>query len=304
MTTENAAVAAPEMAATPPERAGRLSWGGLVGGLFVALAVWILLTILGLAVSLAAIDPSNPAASLQGIGTAAGVWSVVAWVGALFAGGAVAGHAAGILERPRGAIHGFVLWSLAAVLSIFLVAGVLRTVVRGALVTAESAVAAAGAIGAEDDQIFELDLGAMLMPINDRLVSEGKSPISPAEVEAALRDVTVTGLQEGRLDKGIVVRALADNTSLSPADADDLANSVVAWFDERASIAQDVRGAVLSAANATGTALWWVFFGMTLGLGASLIGATLGTGRRQKRAAALAVMERPPLEAPQQEAHA
>ena len=303
MTTENAAVLSPVMAAAPPERAGRLSWGGLTSGLFVALAVWVLLTVLGLAVSLAAIEPSNPAASLRGVGTAAGIWSVVAWIGALFAGGAVAGHAAGILERPRGAIHGFVLWSLATVLSIFLVAGLLRTVVRGALATAESAVAAAGAVGAEAGQVLELDVGAVLRPINNRLLSEGRSPISPAEVQAALQDVTVSGLQAGRLDKSAIVRTLTEKTSLSPGDADDLADSVVAWFDERAAVAQDVRGAVLSAASTTGKALWWVFFGMTLGLGASLIGSTLGTGRRQKRAAALAVMERPPLETTR-EAHA
>ena len=131
MTTENAAVLPPATPGVEPEKAGRLSWGGLIGGLLVALAVWIALTVLGLAVNLSAIDPSNPAASLRGIGISAGIWSLVVWILALFAGGAVAGHAAGILERPRGAIHGVVLWSLATVLGIFLVAGVLRTVVRG-----------------------------------------------------------------------------------------------------------------------------------------------------------------------------
>lgn len=143
MTTENAAdistatppaLAEPTPALAEPAKSTRLSWGGVVGGLLVAIAVWIALSVLGLAVNLSALDPTDPAA-LQGIGVAAGLWSLVVWIVALFAGGVVAGHAAGIVERRRGALHGIVLWSLATMLSMFVVADALRAVAIGALMT-------------------------------------------------------------------------------------------------------------------------------------------------------------------------
>jgi hypothetical protein len=34
--------------------------------------------------------------------------------------------------------------------------------------------------------------------------------------------------------------------------------------------------------------MWWVFFGLALGLGFSIMGATLGTGGRRRRAEAAA----------------
>ena len=112
MTTETAAdistatppaLDAPTPRLAEPARGIRLSWGGVIGGLLVAIAVWLALSVLGLAVNLTALDPQNPAA-LQGIGMAAGLWSLVVWIVALFAGGVVAGHAAGI-RRRRGALQ-------------------------------------------------------------------------------------------------------------------------------------------------------------------------------------------------------
>lgn len=291
MTTENAVVSPEAPVLVEPSTTGKLSWGGLIGGLFVAVGVWLLLTVLGLAVNLSAIDPNDPTSSLRGAGVASGIWSVVVWIIALFVGGAVAGYSSGILERPRGAIHGFVLWSLATILSIFMIAGVLRTVVKGTLAAAESAVAAAGLAGG--GQGLELDVNTLIAPLNDRLQMEGKPPVTAEEVQAALGDVMVTAVQRGRLDRDAVVGALAQNTSLSRADAEDLANRVEAWFDARAGVAEDVRRAILSAADTTGKAMWWVFLGLSVGLLASVIGATLGTAGRKRRAAAVTPAERP-----------
>ncbi|MBX3208190.1 MAG: hypothetical protein KF764_24295 [Labilithrix sp.] len=303
MTTDNVAVLSTVAPLIPAdaERTTRLSWGGVIGGLLVAAAVWIGLTVLGLAVNLSAIEPSDPAASLKGIGVAAGIWSLVVWVVALFAGAAVASHTAGIIERPHGALHGIVLWSLATVLGIVVVVGTLGTVVRGAVATAESTVAAANAASSGPGQLLGLDVDALIQPLNDRLRSEGKPAVTASQVEGALRDVTVNAVQQGHLDRDVVIRALTEKASLAHADAEDLANQIDTWFDAHAEIARDVRGAVLSAATSTGAALWWVFFALALGLGASLIGSTMGIGRRQRRAAAL-VTERPPL-ATTREAH-
>ncbi len=288
MPTENAVVSPEGPVVVEPSSAGHLSWGGLIGGLLVAVGVWLLLTVLGLAVNLSAVDPNDPAQSLRGIGMSTGIWSVVVWILALFAGGAVAGYSAGVLERPRGAIHGFVLWSLATILSIFLVAGLLRTVVRGTLAAAETAVTAAGFAGGGVSQALDLDVDTLIAPVNERLQAEGKPTVAPEEIRAALRDVTVTAVQQGRLDREQVIGALTQNTRLSRTDAEDLAVRVEGWFDARANVGQDVRHGLLTAADATGKAMWWVFLGLSLGLLASVVGSTVGTARRRRRAEAVA----------------
>lgn len=291
MTTENAVLS--REVVVEPSSTGKLSWGGLIGGLLVATGVWLLLTVLGLAINLSAIDPNDPSESLRGASVTTGLWSLIVWIGALFAGGAVAGYSAGILERPRGVIHGFVLWSLATILSIFMIAGVLRTVVKGTFAAAETAVTAAAAASGGIGETLDLDVNTLIAPLNERLQMEGKPTVAPQEIQAALRDVTVTAVQQGRLDREAVVGALTEQTRLSRADAEDLANRIEVWFDARAGIAQDVRRGVLAAADSTGKAMWWVFFALTLGLGASVIGSTLGTARRKRRAAPATGPERP-----------
>lgn len=295
MTTENAVIAPDAPVIVEPSSAGRLSWGGLIGGLLVAVGIWLLLTVLGLAVNLSAVDPNDPAQSLRGIGMSTGIWSVVMWILALFVGGAVAGYSAGVLERPRGALHGFVLWSLATILSIFLVAGLVRTVVRGTLAAAQTAVTAAGFAGGGIGQALDLDVNTLIAPVNERLRLEGKPTVTPEEVQQAIRDVTVTAVQEGELDREQVIGALTANTRLSRPDAEDLANRIEGWFDARANVGQDVRRGLLTAADTTGKAMWWVFFGLSLGLAASVLGATAGTARRKRRAEAVATGTARPL---------
>src|SRR5437763_209439 len=98
----------------------RLSWGAIIGGTVVTLAVWVLLYALGMAAGLTAIDPNN-AGSLRGAGIGTGVWSVIVPLIALFIGGIVTAHSAGIIGRGQGAVHGFVLWGLTACLGLLFV---------------------------------------------------------------------------------------------------------------------------------------------------------------------------------------
>ena len=288
MSTSNVALGSETVTAEPPVLAPppslvKLSWGGLLGGLLVAVGLWLLLTVLGLAVNLTAVDPNDPGQSLKSVGVATGIWTVVVWVVALFAGAIVAAYTAPVLDRGRGAIHGVVLWSLATLLSIFLVAGVVRTVVRGAMATAEQAITAAGAAGTEVGQFLDLDVNMLVMPLNQRLRAQGRPTVTPEQVQAALRDVAVTAVREGGLDRGMMVESLSARTALSAEDAEMLADEIQAWFDARAGVAQDVRRTVLGAADQTGKAMWWVFLGLALGLGASVLGSTLGTGRLHRR---------------------
>jgi fumarate reductase subunit D len=197
----------------------RLSWGAIFGGMFVALGVWLMLLTLGLAVGLGAVDPNN-LSSARNAATGTGVWSVIALVLSLFAGGMVSARTAGILDRPTGALHGAVLWGFTTLAGAF----VLSFALRAGIVTAAN-------VGSE--------------VMND----------------VARETDTLTQRQSGQ---GQIERSMR------------------------------------SAIDATRTAMWWTFFTQLLGLGASVAGASIAVGRKQRRVVA------PPVSVPlatTQEAH-
>jgi hypothetical protein len=105
-----------------------ISWGAVFGGTFVALGIWILLHTLGLAAGLTAIDPESPG-SLRGVAIGAGIWSIVAPLIALFAGGWVTSRTAGVIDRTTGALHGAVMWGLTTVAGALLVGMALASVI-------------------------------------------------------------------------------------------------------------------------------------------------------------------------------
>ncbi len=295
MTTSDVVVAPaalPEQAVPP--RVVKLSWGALFGGMFAALGVWLLLTVLGLAIGLSAIDPSRPA-STKIAGLTTGIASLIVPLVALFVGGLVAARAAGIVDRATGAIHGAVMWSLATILGVVLTGAVLRGVIDTAGGVAGAAASALGSAGPRFAHGVGIDTSDLVGPINERLLSEGKLPIRPERLQAAIRDSAGMAMQDGQFDKDTFARALSDETGLSEAGASDIADRIEAQV--RMQVDEMRRGA-LQAADATGHAMWWVFLGMTLSLASAVLGATIGVSRKQRMAARgvpIAVVEPQPV---------
>lgn len=284
----------------------RLSWGAVFGGVFVALGVWFLLLALGLAVGLSSVDPANPG-SIRSASIGTGIWSVIASFFALFAGGVVAARTAGIVDRTTGIIHGAVLWGFTTIISVVVlwnamtaVLGTAVNVTTGVVSTAGSAVtsAAGGAPGA-----LGLNFQDLVEPLNRELQQQGKPPVTEQQLQAATSDVINTAIAQGRVDRELLVQSIAENTNLSRAQARDLANQIEAQFNQTRQslmgtaqgVGQDVQTALLRAADQTGDAMWWVFFGMLLGVGSSILGATLGVSRRQRVAAESVKDEQAPL---------
>jgi hypothetical protein len=288
---EATATPAPAVATPAPVSVVKLSWAGLIGGIVVAVGVWVLLTVLGLAVGLSSFDPSGtmPSAKTLGIGT--GIWSIAVSMIALFVGGLVGARTSGILDRPTGALHGAVLWSLATILSIALIGGVVRNVVRGAVSSAGMAVES-GAQGGAMSQGVGIDATELIGPLNQRLRAEGKPTMTPAQLQAILQSATGAAMHDGRLDKEAFITSVTENTSLSRSDASDLADRVEAQLQAQA---QEMKTGAAKVADAVGKAMWWVFLGMILGLASAILGATLGVSRRQRLAAG--GVERPALPA-------
>lgn len=100
----------------------KVSWGAIFAGVVVALVVQVLLTLLGVGIGVAAIDPGggdNPEASTFSI--VAAIWYVVSGIIAAFVGGYVAARMSGKTVPTTGAFHGLTTWALTTLLVLYFV---------------------------------------------------------------------------------------------------------------------------------------------------------------------------------------
>ena len=84
----------------------RVSWGGVWSGLLIALGALLLLTMLGLAVGISAIDVGPGQSPGRGLGVGAAVWSGLSLLISLFLGGLVAARMGLIAERGSAVVQG------------------------------------------------------------------------------------------------------------------------------------------------------------------------------------------------------
>jgi hypothetical protein len=281
----------------------KLSWGAIFGGTFVALGVWVLLYSLGLALGLSSVDPADPgSAKAAGIGT--GIWSLIAPLIALFVGGLVASRTAGIMDKMGGALHGAVLWGLTTLAGIIVMGmalssllGTVFNVGKAAVGATGSAVASAASGAASQGgnvgnlaRSFGLNAEDALAPINQRLQQQGKPTITADQLQASTKDVINSSIQQGRMDRGLLVNSIAQNTALSRQDAEEIAGRIEAQWNQQwgqvqakaGEIKEQVQTGALKAADATGRVFWGVFFALLLGLVSSILGATIGVSKRQR----------------------
>ncbi len=277
--------------------APRVSWAAIFAGALVAVGVWLLLHLLGMSIGLIAVDP-NDASSLRGVGIGTGVWSLIAPIVALFAGGFATGQLGGPLRRMTAALHGAAMWSLATIASLALVWTMVASLVGGVVaagteVASSAAGGAAGLVGqmGQGDGLSLEALGIsqddLMTPINDRLRAAGKPPLTADQVKAAAQDALRTAVRQGRFDREVLIDALAQNTALSRNDAIETAALIEQRYQQRmerlGQMAQKAQQRALEVAEGSGKALLGMFFSLFFGLAATIGGALLGVRREQRR---------------------
>jgi hypothetical protein len=295
----------------------RMSWGAIIGGMVAALGIGLLLYALGVAIGLSHINPRD-LRSLRSSGILTGIWALATPLIALFVGGFVAARWSTAVTRPEGATHGLVVWGLTSLAGAYLLITALSAVVGG-VATVGHAVAQAGggddtasgasAGGDTSDQSVAIDADEALRPVNERLQAQGRPPITTADLEAAAVSAAQEAQRTGqRLDRDMLVNALAQNTGVSRADAQEIADRMEAQFDRAqnnapGAQAPDMRATALQAVRASGKAFWGIFAALLLGLIAALVGGATGVpGAFTRRTERLPVARpvRPPVAPPRE----
>jgi hypothetical protein len=122
-----------------------VSWRAILAGIVVALAVELLLTLLGFAVGLTAFEPT-PGAT-KGVGMGLGIWLILTAIASVFAGAYFGARVAGDPWKGDGVAHGVMVWAGFTILSLWLVGSGIGKIVNSAAGVAGGAI---GALGAPD----------------------------------------------------------------------------------------------------------------------------------------------------------
>lgn len=120
----------------------RVSWGGIFGGVLVALGVLLLLAALGVAIGVSAAQPGT--ADAKTLGAGAGIWAGASLLIALFVGGMVSTRIGAIFDRTTGVFEGVLVWVVSVLLVAYLAASGVGVLVGGAAEILGNAGAAMG----------------------------------------------------------------------------------------------------------------------------------------------------------------
>lgn len=243
------------------ELKGRVSWGSVFGGVMTVLAISILLSVLGTSIGLYMLDPlaEHPA---SGIGTTVGIWSAVALIISMIAGGFVAGKLAGV----DGMIHGFLVWAttliFAAIVGVMLTIGAAKLTINalgavssvaGNIISGAGSIVGNGISSLSDqakehfgDIDFNTDIQDGDIPQNIRkaLAQSGVKELQPNYLQDQLKQV--------KSDLGKSVKKVIAN----PEDADNIINNFMDRLKKRTDkITQNIDRNDLAKAIANNTNL-------------------------------------------------
>ncbi len=256
-------------------------WNAVIAGALVALGTWLLLQLLITGGALTAIDADHiDRLGTYGIGTSVG--SILAPLLAMFAGGVVAGRLASFYDARVSAFHGALVWTIASVIGIALLGGVVSSFTSRHMMGAHAdmAVPPEGA-----DRFVE----STLENVNAAMKAQNAPTIDKSSFLDAAR-FSVNG--RDTFDRASFVSRLDDKTKLSRPEAEtvftNLGNrpgDVLVAANQLATHRERVLAAAENAGNAMIAGGIGLFLCLISAIGGALLGSKLfergrGGGRR------------------------
>jgi hypothetical protein len=253
---------------TDPFAGMRISWGGVFGGVLAGLGTLLLLTTLGMAIGVSAVDPSNPDGSA--IGTGAAVWTALTLLVALFVGGWASTRLSMLWERTTALFEGALVWVLSMILILYLAANGIGLVASGAFsVVSQVAETASSAVAPEMEQVAGGDVDQMLNRLRDPETANRLASVTgaaPEEVRSTLAQIAAN------------VEAARDNPQEAAAAVREGMQPLMEQAKQRAA-----QAAERAQPTASKTA-WITFAALVLSLLAAIGGAAIGRRNVERRA--------------------
>ena len=246
----------------------RVSWGGVFGGVLLAVGLLILLTALGAAIGISATDPGDTDISKLGIG--AGVYGALSLLVALFFGGWASTRMGAISDRATGFCEGALVWVVAILLVGYAAASGIGMLASGASKMIGGATQAIGTVvqsqaGGQPDISGSVD--QILQRLRDPSTAEQiakATGMQPQQVQSSLND-TAQRVEKAR-----------DN----PGQAAQEAKQGVARLMEHARSSGAIEQKAEEVKPAVTKGAWISFAALLLSLITAVFGAMVGRRER------------------------
>lgn len=242
-----------------------IRWGAIIGGLVSGTASYLLLSLLGVAVGLTAVDP-QAAEPVGAVPLVTGIWTGLSMLVGAFVGGYVAGHMSGLSRSGDGMLHGFVSWGATTLLYTILTVSALGAMLGGTFkILSEGMQGATQAAGGSSNVMDQLA---------GTISGSGQGAVN-AQSLSALQQAMTAGDRDGAID------IMVSQMGFDPERAAQVVDRTMPLLGPGAE--QTARGAAEQATNVAAAASWWLFMGLLLSLALGIAGGALGvraTGRR------------------------
>jgi len=280
--TSGVAVEVPEGA---PSLRPRTSWGAILVGALLAVAVGATLNILGLAVGATAVDTTaRGTPSMTTFGLGAGIWLLLSNLIGLAVGGYVAARLCGTADRTDASLHGLGVWATAFLISALVLGNVLAGTTRTAFDAVSGIIGGAAQGAGQAASAVTGQINPETMVERARLALTG--PSEPARMTTEQRTAEISGLIATRISNGSLTSdqrnrlnaLVAAEAGIPEQEAAQRVQAYEANAQRTASEAEErARRAADAAAAGTAAAAFWVFAALVLGAVASTLGARFGT---------------------------
>lgn len=213
----------------------RISWPAVLGGVVVALAVQLLLSLLGLAIGASTIDPLKERNPMAGLATGTGIWFAISMILSLYVGGWIAGRLAGMNRRLESSLHGLLTWAFTALIAFYFVNTMLSSAISGMAGMVKSGASAVsqgiatvapqiGEVARQQLQQNGIDISTIKEEAATLLRQTGKPALQP-ESMARQADAAAT-------DAGQTAEAAAQNPANTDADLTGLIDRIFSRGEE------------------------------------------------------------------------
>jgi hypothetical protein len=242
----------------------RVSWGGIWGGVLVGMGMLMLLTALGLAIGITAVDPGDTQARSVGVGAA--VWGGLSLLLSLYLAGMVSTRIGAIFDKTTGMFEGALVWVLSVLLIAYLAGSGISFVAGGAFRLVGGATQTIGSM--VSGNTTDLSQGGV-----DQIVQRLRDPQTARMMSGA------TGIPEEEMRTNLSQMAdRAEAARDNPAQAATDVRQGVQQMMQRAQAEGRVEQAAERAQEGATTTAWVTFGALVLSLLAAVFGAM--TGRR------------------------
>jgi hypothetical protein len=244
----------------------RVSWGGVFGGVLVAIGLLLLLTALGVAVGISAADPGST--ELSTLGTGAGIWAAASLLLALFIGGFVSTRIGAVFDRTTGFFEGVLVWVVSLLLMGYLAASGVGSLAGGAF----------RLVGGATQAVMQTTGSPDVSGSVDQIIQRLKDPKTAQQIAGA------TGMSQSEVQSSLSETAQrVENNRNNPTQAAAEAKQGMAQLYEKAKSSGALQQKAEEVKPQASKAAWITFGALLLSLLTAVFGAMAGRREPQSQ---------------------